>query len=245
MAALATDSFLSQLKSLYPSTGAATPDELLSQPWYLVAAVAFSASRKADAVPVVFEFALNELKKAQAGEEPERALAQRIALASKFREALLQSCLLSGVPRVIESLIALRNVMPEELRGKEVLRDRTKTIVDYERSGEQLFRAMYRDTADNVQGLLDSAYADLGWFCNTVGYGITYGGANVLSQVETSYAIVAALISIDAPRQSTWHLANARNGGATLEEAKAVREIAMKVAGVAGVTWQDGVPEVQ
>jgi len=103
---------------------------------------------------------------------------------------------------------------------------------------------MYRDTADSVQGLLDSAYADLGWFCNTVGYGITYGGTDILSQVETSYAIVAALIAIDAPRQISWHLANAQNGGATLEEARAVREIAMKIAEKAGVQWKDGVPEV-
>lgn len=66
----------------------------------------------------------------------------------------------------------------------------------------------------------------------------------MLSQVETSYVIVAALIAVDAPRQIVWHLANAQNGGATLEEAKAVREIAMKVSQKAGVKWKSGVPEV-
>ncbi|KAJ2994492.1 hypothetical protein NUW54_g7542 [Trametes sanguinea] len=33
---------------------------------------------------------------------------------------------------------------------------------EYDRRGEELFRAMYRDTADAVQGMLDSAYPDLG-----------------------------------------------------------------------------------
>ncbi|PCH38586.1 hypothetical protein WOLCODRAFT_88179 [Wolfiporia cocos MD-104 SS10] len=238
------EAFLNQLRSLYSSHVAATPDIILAQPWYLIAAVAFSASRKTEAVPVVFEFVMSELKLAQIGEQPERALAQRMTLANKMREALLQSGQLTGMPRVIESLIALRGIMPEELRPKQVLRDRTKTIADYEESGERLFRAMYRDTKDSVQALLDSAYPDLGWYCNTVGYGITYGGTDILTQVETSYVVVAALIAVDAPRQIVWHLANAQNGGATLEEARAVREIAMKVAEVSGVKWENGVPEV-
>jgi len=245
MTSLASPEFLDQLKAIFPSRGVlGTPDEVIAQPWYLVAAVAFSASRHAEAVPAVFEFALGELKLVQIGEAPEKVLEQRSKLASKIREAILQSGLLSGIPRVIESLIALSKVMPEELRSKEVLRDTKKSIEEYGINGERLFRSMYRETADTVQGLLDSAYLDLGWFCNTVGYGITYGGTDVLTQVETSYAIVAALIAIDAPRQITWHLANAQNGGATLEEAKAVREIAMRIAEKAGVKWKDGVPEV-
>ena len=33
---------------------------------------------------------------------------------------------------------------------------------EYVRNGEKLFRAMYRDTADKVQGLLDEIYPDMG-----------------------------------------------------------------------------------
>ncbi|KZT74151.1 hypothetical protein DAEQUDRAFT_721034 [Daedalea quercina L-15889] len=248
MADIATTPFLDALKTIFPSPSLTSPESVLAQPWYIVAAVSFSASRKPAAVPVIFEFVLRELEAAQLltglRADSDEARTQRLMLASKIREALLHSGLLSGIPRVIESLIALNGVMPEELQTKQVLRDRTKTIADYEKSGEQLFRAMYCETADTVQGLLDRAYPDLGWFCNTVGYGITYGGTDVLTQVEISYAIVAALIAIDAPRQITWHLANAQHGGATLEEAKAVREIAVKVAQAAGVTWSDGVPDV-
>ena len=79
--------------------------------------------------------------------------------------------------------------------------------------------------------------------CNTVGYGIIYGGTKFLSQVEISFVIVAALIAMDAPRQTPWHLANAQHGGATLEEAKVVRQMSMTVAERSGVQWQDGVPE--
>ncbi|CCM04516.1 uncharacterized protein FIBRA_06697 [Fibroporia radiculosa] len=243
MAALAGVEFLKQLRSIYPSHGALTPAAILAQPWYLVAAVAFSASRKPEAVPAVFELALNELKLVQGGEQPETIQEQRMTLANKIREAILHSGLLSGFPRTIESLVALNKVMPEELRTKTVQRDTKKSLDEYTESGDKLFRSMYRNTADSVRGLLYSAYPDLGWFCDIVGYGIVYGGTNVLTQVEVSYTIVAALIAVDAPRQVTWHLANAQNGGATLDEARAVREIAMRVAERSGVTWKDAVPE--
>ena len=62
---------------------------------------------------------------------------------------------------------------------------------------------------------------------------------------HTSYAIVAALIAMDTPRQIGWHLSNCRRGGATFEEVKSVREICIKIAGACGITWRNGVPEVK
>lgn len=43
-------------------------------------------------------------------------------------------------------------------------RDVNKHMDEFAASGEILFRAMYGDTADSVQGLLDSVYPDLGKF---------------------------------------------------------------------------------
>ena len=72
-----------------------------------------------------------------------------------------------------------------------------------------------------------------------------YGINDVVSQVETSYSIVSALIAMDTPRQISWHMSNCLRGGASLEEVRAVRAIAMDVAAKCGVTWRDGVPEVK
>jgi hypothetical protein len=66
----------------------------LPNPWYIVAAVAYSASNKAEAVPHVFEYALRELT-ANQGVESEKFL-----LAQKIREALFKSGLISGYPKV-------------------------------------------------------------------------------------------------------------------------------------------------
>ena len=79
----------------------------------------------------------------------------------------------------------------------------------------------------------------------TIGYGFVYNHLDVIDQLQTSYSIVAALIAMDTPRQIGWHLANCRRGGASLEDVKAVREICMVVSKECGVSWRNGVPEVE
>jgi hypothetical protein len=75
-------------------------------------------------------------------------------------------------------------------------------------------------------------------------YGFVYGYTEILNQLETSYVLVGTLIAVDTPRQITWHLDNARRGGASLEQARAVRQIAIVASQSAGVRWRNEVPEV-
>ncbi|CAL1703379.1 unnamed protein product [Somion occarium] len=240
MAQLATAQFLQHLRSLYPHQSGSpdTPSAIVGQPWYLIAAVAFSASNKPDATAVVFQYVLNDLEKVEFAAEKDRHAA-RLAVARRIREAVLQSGLLSGYARAINSLVALHGVTPPELREQTTIRNTNQHITDYAENdmGEQL---------SNISFSLNfgADHENTGWFSNTVGYGITYRGTNVLSQVETSYVIATANICMDTPRQIAWHLANARHGGATVEQAKAVREIAMEVASAAGIQWTEAVPEV-
>jgi len=62
--------------------------------------------------------------------------------------------------------------------------------------------------------------------------------------METSYALVAALIAGDTPLQIGWHMSNARRVGASLEEAQAVRQTSIDVAKFCGVRWIHSIPEV-
>ena len=83
------------------------------------------------------------------------------------------------------------------------------------------------------------------WFSITIGYGMTYGGTDTLSTLEQILSMVATLIAVDAPRQIGWHLGNALRNGASLEEVRAVRRMALDVAGKAGVKWRGDVPDVE
>ncbi|KAE9398329.1 hypothetical protein BT96DRAFT_883056 [Gymnopus androsaceus JB14] len=233
MAFQPSGTLLTRLKSIYPTGRSST---LTHNPWYIVSAVAFSASNEPQAVPELFKYVL-----AEAGEEHE----EKLLLARKFRDALFKAGLTSGYPKAINSLVALHEVMAPELRDTKMMRDASTSIEDHSRCGRAFFQETYGDTADSVQTLLDTVYPDMGFFSNTIGYGLTYGFTNVLSPLETSYVLVASLIASDTPRQINWHLDGARRNGATLEEVKAVRQIAIEAASAAGVKWKDGVPEVK
>jgi len=84
-----------------------------------------------------------------------------------------------------------------------------------------------------------------GWFCNTIAYGSVYGYTELLDQLETSYVLVGSLIAVDTSRQISWHLDNARRGGASLEQIRAVRQIAIEASQTAGVRWRNDIPEIK
>lgn len=97
MADLATKDYLAYLKSLYPQhapKSGTNVEGILQSPWYLVAAVAFSASNRPEAIPKVFAFVSDELDAASATTE------QRFFVARRFREAIFKAGLLCGYSRV-------------------------------------------------------------------------------------------------------------------------------------------------
>ena len=94
MAHLATPQFLQRLRALYPAQNDTT-----SHAWYIVTAVAFSASNKPDAAAAVFKYVLNDLEQSNTG-ATEDLEATKLTVAKKTREAIMQSGLLSGYARV-------------------------------------------------------------------------------------------------------------------------------------------------
>jgi len=84
MAALANWTFLSYLKSLYP----VRKETAQYNPWYIVAAVGFSASNRPEAVPFVFQYALKDLGESSHDE--------KLVLVRRFRDAIFKSGLTSG-----------------------------------------------------------------------------------------------------------------------------------------------------
>ena len=120
---------------------------------------------------------------------------------------------------------------------------------------------MYGGNADAVQNLITEAYPDMGkrqfhssttfltiipscpgWATKLIGYGMVYGQTDILTQVETSCVLTAAIIGMDTPRQFQWHFANIMHGGGSVEQATAVRQICLDVADRAGFKWKNTIP---
>jgi alkylhydroperoxidase/carboxymuconolactone decarboxylase family protein YurZ len=71
-----------------------------------------------------------------------------------------------------------------------------------------------------------------------------YAFLEVTSAKETSFSMISALIPNDTPRQVEWHLTGAVRNGATVEEVRAVREIALRIAIKTGVHLKHEVPDI-
>ncbi|KAG0698183.1 hypothetical protein DFH29DRAFT_1003062 [Suillus ampliporus] len=234
MADIATPEFLNTLKSLYPA-----PAKYVDGDWFLAAGISFSSSNCPEGVPCVLRYALDDLDKLPDTSDEDRRL-----LVRKMRDGIFKSGLISGYPKAINALVSLYEVTPEELRDTEPLRDSTRSKEEVAAAGQAYFNSTYGDTAATIQSLLRSAYPDLEHFTTTLGYGYAYAFLEVTSAKETSFAMISALIANDTPRQVEWHLTGAVRNGATVEEVRAVRNIALSVAVKVGVHLKHEVPDI-
>jgi len=247
MAEITTDVALQRLRSLYPCAEITSSLDVIQNPWYIVTIVALTAGNRPEGIPLVFKYVLGDLERAQNEFKVpnDEAQGEKLRLARRFRDALFKCGILAGYSKAINSLVSLHEVTPVELRDTTRQRDTSLSLPELDAHGQKFFRALYGETADDVQGLLDKIYPDMGWFSNTIAYGSVYGHLDILNQLETSYVLVGTLIAADTPRQINWHLDNARRGGASLEQTRAVRQIAIEVSQSVGVKWRDGVPDVK
>jgi len=228
---LLSTAFLNQLRNSYPGSSALSPSQ---NPWYLVAAVGFSASNRPEAVAQVLTHAIQDV--------PEHS--ERLSIARKIRDGLFKSGLISGYPKVINALAKLKDITPPELLDTEIQRDTKLSLQEYEKLGEAMFAKVYGPSAAETQSLLDNAYPDMGYFSKTIGYGFTYGLTRHVSELEFSYVMLASLIAIDAPLQIRWHLDGARRNGASEEQVRAVRGMAIEIAKSTGVLTGNEVPDL-
>ncbi|KII84116.1 hypothetical protein PLICRDRAFT_179795 [Plicaturopsis crispa FD-325 SS-3] len=213
-----TPAYLDALKNSFPGT---------PNPWYLVAAVTFAASNLADAVPLVFKHAFEDVKN-----QPHDA---QLHFVREFRDAIFKSSMICGLPKCIQGLTALGTATPDNLKDTDYLRDPHKTTDALTANGQAAFNKTYGSTADSTQKLFKQIFPDFESASITFVYGSIYGYYDYVTPVHTSYSVVAALIACDTPKQTAWHLQSAINNGATLPQVRAVRSMAITAATTAGI----------
>jgi len=191
---------------------------LLETNWHYLSASVLTTLNKTNDVPVLYKYALEHAPSSE-----------HAHLTAQFRESLLKSAALIGLPRVINGLTALKDATPPEFRASTLLRDADRT--DFRTDGRDLFALIYNKITNRVHGNLKLAYPDLDWFIQNFEYGPLLACTKVLGAKETSLVVISALISQDVNPQLKGHLKGAVNTGSTPEEVNAVRALAMEIAG--------------
>ena len=95
MVETATPSFLKNIKNIYQAKSATkTVTDYIQNPWYIVSAVAFSASNRPECIPGLFTLIMDELHALNASQD------EKLQVVIRLREALFKGGMISGYSRV-------------------------------------------------------------------------------------------------------------------------------------------------
>ncbi|KAG8159886.1 hypothetical protein KVR01_010523 [Diaporthe batatas] len=232
-------------------------DTLRSQPgmpadmWYVVVATTLCVLNRPDEIQDVFRHAVAADAAADAGAgagttgvvADHHHHARQLRIARRLREALLKTSAIGGLPKTINALQELKKAVPpgciDEPQGSSPTnrrRDLYDTPVpDVLGRGRRFFDGCYGKVAPRVMTSLDTCGTeDLG-LAVRLAYGYLLSTTSVLSEAETSFVMIAGLVPQDVNPQLKGHLRGALNGGASVEQVRAVRQVSIQVCRASGM----------
>lgn len=254
---------------------------------YLVAASTLSVCNEAKEIPKIYHYAmllpdLNQIEDNELLNAAERVIAMcdkenseemlklindmyadptpyQREMTEKFREALLKTGPLGGLPRAINSLSELSKAVPLSLTAsyEHVPKDaselcelfpRTKRSVsdclEIER-GMRHWNHIYGKVSGRVIQNLNRSYPDLWYYTMAHAYGPLLSYSEILDAKETSLTIIAALVPQDVNPQLWGHLKGALNVGCTHQEVENARSLSVRVAQWCGIEWKEEVVKLK
>jgi hypothetical protein len=170
--------------------------------WYFITATALSALNRPDQIPPVYTHALSLLP---TDKSPEKVRDEQLVMTRRMREALVKAIPINGLPKAINSLLALKTATPPELLdepGEHSPTGRAQEVFDSPSSdmlhrGQVFFDAVYGKVSKRVMSQMDlSGTEDLGLTARLM-YGYLLSNTTVLAPAETSFVLLAGLIPQD------------------------------------------------
>ncbi|KAI1853561.1 hypothetical protein JX266_001545 [Neoarthrinium moseri] len=208
--------------------------------WYIVAASALAVLNRPDEIPKIYTYVVET---GSHGADLSSSPDQQLRVARRMREALIKTSAIGGVPKTINSLLSLKGATPPGMLDEPGYPSPTGRVKDvYEvpcsevlQRGQTFFDKIYGKIARRIMGQLDrSGTEDLGLTARLV-YGHIISNTSVLTPAETSFVLIAGLIPQDVNPQLKGHLRGALNGGATVEQVRAVREVTLMICEASGM----------
>ncbi|KAJ9142698.1 AhpD-like protein [Pleurostoma richardsiae] len=208
--------------------------------WYFIAATTLSMLNRPDEIPKVYKYAIDSgSDERDAPPSPD----EQLSISRRMREALIKASAVGGLPKTINALLELKKETPPHLLDESPGFSPTSRAADiYDvppaqilQRGQSFFDKVYAKVAKRVMGQMDrSGTEDLGLAARLL-YGHLLSNTSVLSAAETSFVLIAGLIPQDVNPQLKGHLRGAINGGATVEEVRAVRNVVIQICQASGM----------
>ena len=146
-----------------------------------------------------------------------------------LQEALLQTFLFAGYPRVIHAFEQLDEVLRARGLASDPVLDRlpprSTAVAFFRRRGREVFREVYRDDTDVVMDRIRGFHPEFMEWILEEAYGKVLG--RPFLDLKTRELIAAGLLTaLELPRQLTPHLRGALRAGATVGQvSEAIRQL--------------------
>jgi len=224
--------------------------------WYLIAAATSTTlGHGASWMPAIYQHAVKPLGPAPTNPTPppvefEADMYPRRKIVRRMKEALVKSAILSGVPRAIQSSIALKDALELGDKDNSCVREGLDFGEESARRGYDGRYKVYRDPSPFGPEVVE-AMKDIEWISLHVTYGTFLAPcaeltpAAPLTFAESEIITLACLLSQRAYHETTWHLTGCLRNGLTPDEVESVQSAIEMVAAECGVDVKAGMPRVQ
>ncbi|VEU23275.1 DEKNAAC104402 [Brettanomyces naardenensis] len=246
----------------------------LANLWYLIATVTLTVCNQPQEIPAIYHYAmrtkhLHELPSVDlyqkvlstvdrfhnirdTGKDPHYTPYpdEAFQTTEKFRESILKTCALSGLPKAINSLMILKDTTPYNLRrhdNEATNRAPIKSFEEYQavqKRGREFWDGVYTKVSHRIINQMASSYPDLWQYAIRDVYSDLLSYCGVLSHEETSVIVISCLIPQDVNPQLKGHLKGALNSGVDVEILRESRRLAMEISEWCGVKWRREVASI-
>ncbi|ODV85163.1 hypothetical protein CANARDRAFT_28460 [[Candida] arabinofermentans NRRL YB-2248] len=249
----------------------------LSNVWYLIATVTLTVCNQPQEIPNVYHYALHlndqnvipsielydkistvvkhydEIKSSGSPKGkifnpyPASNHQELNRISAKFRESILKTSALSGLPKAINSLTVLRDTTPQDLIATDVNRPAINNFDDYlkeQERGKLFWKRIHNKISGRVINSMSTSYPDLWQYTIQNVYSPLLSYCGILSEQETSLIVISCLIPQDVNPQLKGHLKGAKNIGVDMETIDECREMVIEISQWCGVSWKSEIAKL-
>ncbi|TID24767.1 hypothetical protein CANINC_002991 [Pichia inconspicua] len=236
----------------------------LSDCWYLIATVTLTVCNRPQEIPRLYHYALHTLYAKEQSNEllyqkvdsilrkfktikdtgedlsfnpyqmKDGDSEELFRITDKFREIILKTAALSGLPKCINSMMQLKDHTPVLLRSRpnQLNRDKVENWDDYmaiQRRGKNYWDKVYTKISKRVENQMSSSYPDLWTYTIENVYSPLLSYNDIITADETSLVVIASLVPQDVLPQLKGHVKGALNAGISEEKVRETQEMASEI----------------
>ncbi|CAK7207009.1 hypothetical protein SEUCBS139899_009817 [Sporothrix eucalyptigena] len=113
------------------------------------------------------------------------------------------------------------------------------------RRGEAYMERVFgAEDMERFTKVMDIYWPDLRKLIVNYCYGLYQSERSVLADIDTSRISLASLVTMDVPKQLSWHIRGFMNLGGTREELIKTLDIAKTIVDIVGVNLQNPIPDI-